>query len=248
MCEGWVKSYRKVLDNPIVCKDADYFAVWNYLLLSATHKEIPALFKGERITLKPGQLITGRVSISSKFKISESKTKRILLDFESDQQIERERSNKNSLITILNWDKYQDTDQQIDQQMTNKRPASDQQVTTNKNERKKECKKDIKYYEDEALNNTFVQYVEFRKKIKAAMTDRAIELAVKKLNDLGKSNEERIAILNQSILNGWKGLFELKQDAKQQSKSNNKFNQFPQREYDMNSMEQQLLSAQNQGR
>lgn len=244
MCDGWVKSYRKILDNPIVCKDADYFAVWNYLLLSATHKEIPALFKGEKITLKPGQLITGRLAISKQFKISESKTKRILIDFESDQQIDRQRSNKNSLITILNWEKYQDSDQQNDQQMTNKRPASDQQVTTNKNERSKEVKKYIKYYDDENVNNAFKDYVEFRKKIKPAMTDRAIELAIKKLNDLGKTNEERIAILNQSILNGWKGLFELKQEIKQQPKSNNKFNQFPQREYsenDYTSMEEQLL-------
>ena len=45
--------------------------------------------------------------------------------FEIDQQIDRQRSNKNSLVSILNWDKYQIFDQQIDQQATNKRPTSD---------------------------------------------------------------------------------------------------------------------------
>lgn len=135
---GWIKIHRKLLDNPIVCKDSDYLSVWIYLLLNATHKDHPALFKGEKITLKPGQLITGRKVISERLSISDSKVKRILLDFESDQQIDRQRSNKNSIISIVNWDKYQYDDQQIDQQMTNKRPADDQQVTTNKNERKKE--------------------------------------------------------------------------------------------------------------
>lgn len=137
---GWIKLHRKTLENPIVCKDSDYLAVWIYLLLNATHKEHPALFKGEKITLKPGQLITGRKSISEQLSISDSKVKRILLEFESDQQIDRQRSNKNSLISIRNWEKYQFDDQQSDQQMTSKWPASDQQVTTNKNVRMKEYK------------------------------------------------------------------------------------------------------------
>lgn len=131
--DGWIKLHRKTIDNPVVMKDADHFAVWLYLLLNATHKDYPALFKGKKITLKAGQLITGRKAISQKLGIEESKTKRILELFELDQQIDRQRSNRNSLITIRNWKKYQIYDQQNDQQMTNKRPTDDQLVTTNKN-------------------------------------------------------------------------------------------------------------------
>lgn len=151
--EGWICLYRKILDNPIICKDSDYFAVWCYLLLSATHKDINVIFGGNKITLKEGQLITGRKVISEKFKISESKVKRILIDLESDQQIDRQRSNKNSLITILNWNKYQNTDQQNIQQMTSKWPASDQQVTTNNNEINIYNKNNINYLysEDEKI-------------------------------------------------------------------------------------------------
>src|SRR5690606_4526366 len=115
---GWIKIHRKMLENPVVCKDSDYLAVWIYLLLNVTHKEQPAWFKGEKITLKPGQLITGRTSISERLSISDSKVKRILLEFERDQQIDRQRSNKNSVISIVNWDKYQHDDQQNDQQVT----------------------------------------------------------------------------------------------------------------------------------
>jgi hypothetical protein len=129
---GYVKLYRCLLDNPIVCKDAEHFAIWCYLLLKATHKDIDMLFNGKRIKLKPGQLITGRKVISTKLGIDESKVKRILISFESDQQIDRERGNRNSLISILNWEKYQQSDQQSDQQVTSKCPADDQQVTTNK--------------------------------------------------------------------------------------------------------------------
>jgi hypothetical protein len=136
---GWICIHRKILENPIVCKDSDYFAVWLYLLLNSTHKEISALFNGNKITLQAGQLITGRLTIAKKLKISDSKVKRILIDFESDQQIDRQRSSQNSLITILNWDLYQQSDQQIDQPVTSQRPASDQPVTTNNNVIKKQC-------------------------------------------------------------------------------------------------------------
>ena len=51
--DGWIKLNRKILDNPIVNKDSDYFAVWCLLLLLATHKEIDKVFKGKKITLQP---------------------------------------------------------------------------------------------------------------------------------------------------------------------------------------------------
>ena len=70
--EGWIKLHRKTLDNPIVMKDSAHFAVWAYLLLNATHAEKQAIFKGKRIVLQPGQLITGCISISDKLKLNES--------------------------------------------------------------------------------------------------------------------------------------------------------------------------------
>ena len=131
--EGWIKLHRQILENPIVMKDSDHLAVWIYLLLNATHKEYPVIFKGEKMTLKAGQLITGRKVISEKLGVSESKVKRILTSFENDQQIDRQRSNQNSLISICQWSSFQQDDQPNDQPVTSQRPASDQPVTTNKN-------------------------------------------------------------------------------------------------------------------
>lgn len=139
--------HRKVIDNPIVCKDSDYFAVWMYLLLNATHKDVQVIFNGKKTILHPGQLITGRKKIALKFGLSESKVRRILNELENDQQIDRQISTKNTLITIVNWDIYQNSDQQNDQQVTNKRPTSDQQVTTNKNEKKEKNDKNEKNIE-----------------------------------------------------------------------------------------------------
>ena len=142
---GWVKLYRKTLENPVVCKDSDHAAVWMYLLLNATHKEIKIIFGSDLITLMPGQMITSRKSIGKLFSVSESKVERILKIFKSEQLIEQQTSNRNRLITILNWGRYQESEQPIEQQVNNKWTTSEQQVNTNKNVKnvKNEKKEDI---------------------------------------------------------------------------------------------------------
>lgn len=61
------------------------------------------------------------------------------------------------------------------------------------------------------LRDTFEEFVKMRKKIKAPLTEKALELAIKKAEKLGDGDEGKMkAIVEQSILNSWKGLFELK--------------------------------------
>jgi hypothetical protein len=259
--DGYIKLHRKILENPIVCKDSDYFSVWAYLLLNATHKEYPALFKGQKIIMQPGQLITGRKSIHNQFKsISESKIKRILLDLESDQQIDRQRSNQNSLITILNWNTYQQSDQPNGQPMTSERPASDQPVTTNKNVKNVKNINNKEYqkkYSDDSFEMKCVNYI--LQSIKAEMPNAKLpdtdEQVDKWCDSIGKmirlDKREQTDIWNTLVFartdvfwkvnirstNKFREKYEtlyLQSKSKKQSpqpKTRNKFNQFPQREY-----------------
>ncbi|MBQ7030797.1 MAG: hypothetical protein IJN13_00300 [Bacilli bacterium] len=130
---GYIKLYRKILDNPVVNKDNDYFKLWMYLLLMATHKERKIIFGSNMIVLKKGQLVTGRKRISNDCKISESKVERILKALEVEQQIEQQTASKGRLITIVNWDEYQDGEQFIDQQLNNNWTITKHPVNTNNN-------------------------------------------------------------------------------------------------------------------
>lgn len=147
---GWIKVHRKLLNNPVVMIDSDHLAVWVYLLLNATHEEYKVIFKGKAIWLKPGQLITGRKKISSELLICESKVERILKLFRSEHQIEQQTSNRNRLITLVNWNEYQHFEQQNEQPMNNKRTTSEQQADTNKNN--KNNKNDKKLYNANRFN------------------------------------------------------------------------------------------------
>lgn len=141
---GWIKIHRKMLKNPVVFKDPDHLAVWMYLLLNATHKKVPVMFEGKKIFLQPGQLITGRKKIAKETGVQESKVTRILNLFKNEHQIEQQATRHGSIISIVEWDKYQKIEQQTEQQVNNKRTTSEQQVNTNKNDKNKKNEKN--YY------------------------------------------------------------------------------------------------------
>ncbi|MBA8935828.1 hypothetical protein [Clostridium beijerinckii] len=62
-----------------------------------------------------------------------------------------------------------------------------------------------------------------RKSIKKPMTDRALQIMLKKLKGLSENEEIQIKILENSIEHCWQGIFELKEDHKNQTTiSNNK--------------------------
>jgi len=118
MNSGYIKLHRKILDNPLVMKSSDHFAIWMYLLLNAAHKKYDTLIGSERVTLNPGQLVTGRKKIAKDLKINESKVQRILKLFQNCQQIEQQTNNLCRVISILKWDDYQQSNIQMNNERT----------------------------------------------------------------------------------------------------------------------------------
>lgn len=127
---GYIKLWRQMRENPTVYKDADHIAVWVELLFLAQFHPHDASFGGERITLQPGQLITGRRKLAEKLGVSESKVQRILKCFENEHMIEQQTSSQCRLISICSWDKYQTSEQPFKHQMNNDRTTSEQRVNT----------------------------------------------------------------------------------------------------------------------
>lgn len=130
---GWLKLYRAVFDNPIVTQSPEHMTIWLYLLTHATPRPYKTIFGGREIELQAGQLITSRNSIAAcvNSRISDSKVQRVLKAFENAHQIEQQTSNKNRLVTLINWDLYQLGEQQIEQRMNIKRTTSEHQANTN---------------------------------------------------------------------------------------------------------------------
>lgn len=85
-------------------------------------------------------------------------------------------------------------------------------------------------------------FLEYRKNIRKPMTDKALELMVKKLKEMTGNPEEQIEILNQSIMNGWQGIFPLSEKRGDKGKpanappKKNQFHNFEQRDTDYDSL------------
>ena len=54
------------------------------------------------------------------------------------------------------------------------------------------------------------EFVKMRKAIKKPITTHGLELAVKKLHELTKTESEAVAVIEQSVMNSWQGFFALK--------------------------------------
>lgn len=82
-----------------------------------------------------------------------------------------------------------------------------------KDKKKKETYKSLvsRYTQNPLLVSSLNDYIEMRKKIKG-FTVRALELALAKLDKLSNDDDEKIAIVNQTIENSWKGFFPLKEE------------------------------------
>lgn len=130
--EGWIKLHREIA-NWRWATSPNHLILFLQVLIRANFK--PTHWRKELI--QPGQLLTGRKQLSSWTGLSEMQVRTVLRDLQSTQEITIKTTKNYSIITILNWDKYQGEDEQNNhqnnQQITNKQPTDNQQITTSKN-------------------------------------------------------------------------------------------------------------------
>lgn len=75
------------------------------------------------------------------------------------------------------------------------------------------------YTPNEQLRKELKEHLKVRKNKKAALTNRAIELSLKKLDDLASNDDEKIQMVQNAIMSGWTTFYPLKADEKKFNKS-----------------------------
>ena len=85
--------------------------------------------------------------------------------------------------------------------------------TTVKKERKTTYDAILSCIEDEELKALYLEYIKMRKLIKAPMTDRALQMLIKKVNELEPySIEHQKQMLETAIMNNWKSVYPIKKE------------------------------------
>ena len=113
---GWIKLYRSILNNPFM-RSVDVLGTWVYILLNVAYQPEDVVFKGKRITLQPGQGLFKIRQMAKEIGVSHSKLNRTISLFKSETQIETQTSSRETLISVVNWGKYQMSETQNETQM-----------------------------------------------------------------------------------------------------------------------------------
>lgn len=232
----YIKLFRK-MTNWEWYTDVNTKVVFLHCLLKANWK--PGDWKG--IHYERGQFITSLNSLALETGLTVKMVRTALAHLVETGEIEDFGQTKGRaqcrIITVLNYDEYQETGKQkaSEGQDKGKRGASEgQQYKNIKNnkELKNNIKEPVRYFPDnDDLEETFNEFRKMRKTIKKPMTDRAIELMIKKLERMSTDPKVQQKILEQSITHCWQDVYELKdQDAA--PKKPGMFNSFPQRDHD----------------
>lgn len=133
--EGWIKIHKRITQWEWY-KDTHTLHLFIHLLLNANYE--PKRWRGQLI--ERGQFVSSRLSLSRDTGIPEQSCRSALARLKSTNEVTSKSTNKYTLYTIVNYDKYQAKDPQptskSTSQLTNNQPA------TNHNIRIKEIKEE----------------------------------------------------------------------------------------------------------
>lgn len=105
---GFTALYRSLREQPWY-KNSDYKAVFIELLLRAQYQPVKANYKGIRLLVRRGQLFSCSNQLAMDTGVGVSQVKKALALFKKLGQINTQAiSNKGSLITLVNYDKWQE--------------------------------------------------------------------------------------------------------------------------------------------
>ncbi|MBP1907799.1 hypothetical protein J2Z32_004488, partial [Paenibacillus turicensis] len=158
--EGWIRLHRKLMISDTFSRlTAVQKLIAIYIILNANHADGVWYdkYKNIEVEIKRGQLVTSRKKIASEWfqndkDVSEMKIRTCLDKLERIGFLTKSSTNDYTLITVLNYEVYQgsDTDynQEDNQVLTKSQPSDNQAITTNKNDKnvkndKNDKKKDI---------------------------------------------------------------------------------------------------------
>ena len=145
--EGWIKLYRQMVDWEWY-NDNNTKILFLHLLLTANHKEK----KWQGHTILRGQKLTSLQHLAEETNLTVQQVRTSINKLKSTNEITVKSTNKNTLVTILKYNIYQDKDEedntqnniQRNNQITNEQQTNNKQITTNKNDKNDKNEKNKK--------------------------------------------------------------------------------------------------------
>lgn len=216
MHRGWVKLHRKIADNELwLSEKFTRGQAWVDMIMLANHQDGCIRIRGIKVKIKRGQLGWSEIALAERWQWSRGKVRRFLNELKTAQQIEQQKNRITSIITITNYNGYQESDTTDSttngQQTDNKRypNKNDKNGKNEKNDKTNREKFDLPAWIPSDLWESFIDIRKAKNK-KTATSTNALNLIINKLERWKGDGHNPVDILETSVMSGWAGVFEPK--------------------------------------
>ena len=225
MLEGWIKIQRAIVEHWI-WNDPIKLKWWLDLLMLAGYSDSKVNVGLQIFDCGRGQIITSLSALAKRWGATKDRVRNFLVLLSKEKMITHESLTKSTRITICNYERYQSdlhdsqtiVQRSYNDDTTQSHPnKNDKNVNNEKNDKNKSkkagfdySKSDFSFIESEEMKEIFLEWLDYKKETHkfSYKTERSLEVAYNELLKLsgGKPGLAR-AVVNQSIANGWKGIF-----------------------------------------
>jgi hypothetical protein len=231
---GWYAVQRGITAHHLFERKPDRLAVWMWLMDNAAWKDTTHDVKGHTVVVLRGSVCVSERHIADKCGVGYQVVRTAIKRFASEQMLNATPTHGKSLITLCNYGKYQDVNGEANAAPNatltqRQRNANAQKEQGNKVTR--ERPKGLSDFEAVEILSTIVpqqlakDFAAHRRGMgKAkALTPNAAAAMLKKLD----GHHDPIAVLTDSIANGWQGIFpdKIKNGGRNDQSYNNPSNQ-----------------------
>lgn len=110
MERGYVKLWRRTLDSGILQSPTSW-QVFGWILLNATRSKRKLIVGGQVFQLEPGDYVSSVASLSEALRLSTKQIRTALSLLEKLEILAIKGTNKGSVFSLVNWERYQDEGQ-----------------------------------------------------------------------------------------------------------------------------------------
>lgn len=255
LTKGWILVHRSLLDcaiwesnEPFSGRDA-----WIDLLLVSNHRDKEIIFNKNPMTIKRGQYLTSVRKLADRWHWGKDKTLHYLRTLEKLNMITREADSTRTIITIVNYDIYQDfrlfmTDSNKDSQQTVDRQSTDtdQPQTNNVNNVNNVNKYNSGASAQDEKPKSKVFVPPTVEEVRVYCVERNNNIDAEQFVDFYTSKNW---FVGKNKMKDWKASVRTWERGRKNDTSGtekklaNKFNDFPQRGYDFGSIEKKLMGG-----
>ena len=224
---GYIKLHRSILQWEWHT-DPNTLSLFIHCLALANFQDT----KWRGIEIPRGSFVGSIASLAEKTGLSQKQVRTSLKRLKEAGNVASQSTNRYTIYKVENYDTYQSEGKPEGRLEASRGQARGKQGATakerkerqeGKEEKQKEKKKKEKfepkrmiedYTDNPSLRDALLDFLDFRKSAKAAVTTKGqMQLLLKKLDELSRGNPQtKVKIVNQSIERGWKGFFELREE------------------------------------